>query len=220
MEGLTAYFALLDDIRSLAMKLTAIVPSLTDIFDREAISLNRRDQVSRLRAIQSVISQQLDEVKRNEEVAQHGYSKAKLKVSLGQLAVGGFIKVASHDDRKLAFSNGLLQNLSGQELPFGRVYIAIGSGGFPAGVGIANVSRVARELKRAEPEILRGLREKGYLLLKEWEFAKLIDKLAEDIQEGHLLLPIATKKLPEIINSSFKTIQGNYTVWTQHPCLK
>lgn len=126
MEGLTTYFATLNDLRSLAMKLTTIVPSLTNIFDQEAISLNRKDQISRLRAIQSVITQQLDEVKRSEDVAGYGYSKARLKISLGELAIGSIIKMTSQDDRKLDVSNNMLQNLAGKQPPFGRVYISIG----------------------------------------------------------------------------------------------
>ena len=216
MEGLTTYFATLNDLRSLAMKLTTIVPSLTNIFDQEAISLNRKDQISRLRAIQSVITQQLDEVKRSEDVAGYGYSKARLKISLGELAIGSIIKMTSQDDRKLDVSNNMLQNLAGKQPPFGRVYISIGPGGFPDEVGVASVSRLARESNRKESEIIRGLREKGYLLLNEQEFAKLIGKLTESIQEGRFTLPVATDKLPEIINSSFKTIQGDYSVWTQY----
>lgn len=209
MESLTTYFAILNNLRSLAMKLTTIVPSLTNIFDQEATSLNRQDQISRLRAIQSTISQQLDEEKRSEDVARYSYSKAKLKMSLGQLAVGGIIKLISQDKRKLAFSNYLLQNLAGEQRPFGTVYIGIGPGGFPEDMRVISVSRLARELNRKEFEIIRELQGKGYLLLNEQGFSVLIDKMTEGIQGGRLLLPIATEKLTEIKTSGFNPLQAD-----------
>jgi hypothetical protein len=167
-------------------------------FEEEATRLKRKDEASRLIALRSSISQQLEQAKSLEIAASYGHTKAKLITSLAELAVGIGIRMASEDKRALAFSDHLLKNLGGKERPFGTVLISIGPMGVPDDVGVVSISRLARESNRVESEAMNELRERGYLLLSENAFSFLMDKLIKAVQEGRFLLPIPVEKLSEV----------------------
>jgi len=198
MEGLTPNSAYLENLRFQVRKLTAAVLSLSNLFAEEARRLNWRDEASRLKALHFTIRQQLDRAKSNESAASYGYSEAGLIRSLGGLAVGGTIKMLSKNKELQAFSDHLLKNLGGEKRPFGTVLICVGPRGMPDDVQVVSVSRLARESKREESEVINELERRGCLLFSEKAFSLLIDKLACDVQEGRLHLPVFREKLMEI----------------------
>jgi hypothetical protein len=174
--------------------------------------LDREDEASRLKTLYSSIKRQLDEARRLESAARHGYSEAKLITSLGGLAVGGIIRMTSKDKGLLAFSNHLLRNLGGEEHPFGTIVVYIGPKGLPDDVKAISISELARESNREESEVISKLRERGYLLLSEGAFSRLIDRLITDVQEGRLL-PVSTEKLAEILTSSWVKLKAGKPRW-------
>ena len=202
MEGLTPNSACLKNLRYQVRKLTAVGLSLSNLFAEEAGRLNQRDEASRLEALYFSIRQQLDRAKRDEDIASYEYSKAKLIVSLGRLAVGGTIKMVSKNKELQAFSDHLLNSLGGEQRPFGMVLICVGPRGMPDDVQVVSISRLARESNQEESEVINELQRHGCLLFSEKAFSFLIDKLACDVQEGRLLLPISTEKLTETKTSS------------------
>ncbi len=202
MEGLTPNSACLRNLRYQARKLTTVVLSLSNMFAEEAVRLNWKDEASRLKALHFTIRQQLDQAKRDEDAASYGYSKANLMVSFGRLAVGRTIKMVSKNKELQAFSNHLLNSLGGEQRPFGMVLICVGPKGMPDDVQVVSISRLARESNREESEVINELQRHGCLLFSEKAFSLLIDKLACDVQEGRLLLPISMEKLTETKTSS------------------
>ena len=165
--------------------------------------------------MQSRISQQLDEVKSSEEAAKYSHENAKAISSLGGLVVGGVIKITAQNKQISAFADKLLKNQAGEQSPFGTVLVGIGPKGLPDDVGVVSVSRLAREWNRKESEIIHELKEHGYLLFYEKSFSALIDKLIEGVQEGRLVLPIATEKLSEIATSSCLTVKAGNSEWVR-----
>jgi len=203
MEGLTLDNANLKNLRGQAMRLTSAGLSLTNLFADEASRLNRKDEASRLKALHSSISQQLDQTKSRENAASYGHSQAKLITSLGGLIVGSAIKMTSKDKQLLAFSDHLLKNLGGKRRPFGMVLVCIGPKGLPDGVEVVSISRLARESDRDEPEVINKLQQRGCLLFSEKAFSLLIDRLIDGVLEGRLLLPISVEKLSEIKTTGY-----------------
>jgi len=202
MEGLTLDNANLENLRDQAMRLTSAGLSLTTLFADEASRLNRKDETSRLIALHSSISQQLDQAKSSEDAASYGHSQAKLITSLGGLIVGSALKMTSKDKQLLAFSDHLLKNLGGKRRPFGMVLVCIGPKGLPDGVEVVSISRLARESDRDEPEVINKLQQRGCLLFSEKELSLLIDRLVDDVREGRLCLPISREKLSGITASN------------------
>jgi hypothetical protein len=198
MESLKSFHDHLENLQHQARKLISAGLSLTELFAEEAKRLSKEDEASRLIALHSSISQQLDQAKSSEGAASYGHSQAKLITSLGGLIVGSAIKMTSKDKQLLAFSDHLLKNLGGKRRPFGMVLVCIGPKGLPDDVGVVSISRLARESNREESQVINELKERGHLLLSENAFSLLIDKLINDVQEGRLLLPISKEKLSEI----------------------
>jgi hypothetical protein len=198
MEGLKKYITILENLRIRARRLTADSLSLSNLFAEEAVRLSWKDEASLLDALNFSIRQQVDQAKNNEDAASYGYSKASLMMTLGRVAVGGTIKMLSRNKGLLAFSDGLLNSLGGGQRPFGMVLICVGPRGMPDDVRVVCISRLARESKLQESEVINELQRCGCLLFNEKAFSLLIDKLTDDVQKGRLVLPISTEKLAEI----------------------
>jgi hypothetical protein len=213
MEGLIPGTAILKDLLNQARKLNSTGLTLNNLLAEESSRLNRQDEASRLRALHTSISQQVNEAKSLEIAARYGHNKAKLVTSLTGLAVGVAIQVASQDKRALAFSNHLLKNLGGKERPFGTVLVSIGPKGLPDDAGVVSISELARKSNREESEVVSKLRERGHLLLSEEAFSLLIDKLIKDVQEGRLVLPIPPEKLAEIRTSNWVKLETERPRW-------
>ena len=198
MEGLIPNSAYLKNLRYQARNLTADSLSLGNMFAEEAVHMNWTDEASRLKALHFTIRQQLDQAKSSENASSYGHNKVSLIMTLGGLAVGGAIRMLSKNKEAQAISDGLLSNLGGEQRAFGRVRICVGPRGIPDDVQVVSISGLARESKREESEVINGLQKRGCLLFTEKAFSVLIDKLACDVQEGRLHLPVSIEKLMEL----------------------
>ena len=201
MGSLKPFHGHLENLQRKAKSLTATGLALTNLFAEEASRLNRWDEASQLRTLYFSIRRQLDWVKSSEDAASYGYSQANLIVSLGGLAVGGMIKMASKNKQLSAFADYLLKSPTNKERPFGLVLICIGSKGLPDDAEVVSISQLARESNREESEIINKLQKGGYLLFSEKAFSLLVDRLVDDVREGRLRLPISRAKLSEITAS-------------------
>ncbi len=92
MEGLNSLHTHLKNLHQQARRLTSTGLSLITLFAQEANRLSREDEASSLKALHSYIRQQLNLVRRSEEAASQGHTKANLISSLGGLALGGIVK--------------------------------------------------------------------------------------------------------------------------------
>jgi hypothetical protein len=202
MEGIKTQHTNLKALHSRLRRLTSSALSLAAILAEQADRLDNCDEASRLKASYLLIEQQLEQVKRSEDAASYGHSHANLAVSLGGLAIGSLIKMASRNEQLSAFADSLLDGLGKKQSPFGLVLICIGPKGLPDDVEVVSISRLARESNRDEFEVINQLQESGYLMLSEKAFSLLIDRLIEDAREGRLCLPVSREKLSEIISSS------------------
>ena len=189
--------AYLKNLRYQVGKLTAASLSLSNMFAEEAVHLSWKDEASRLRALLLTIRQQLHWEKSSENAASYGHNKANLMFSLGGLAMGTF-RMLSKKKGLQAISDELLNSLGGEERPFGNVLICVGPRGMPDDVQVVCISRLARESHRVESEVINELQGRGWLLFNEKAFSLLIDKLACDVQEGRLHLPVSREKLMEL----------------------
>lgn len=202
MEGIKTHHTNLKALHSRLRRLTSSALSLAAVLAEQADRLGHWDEASCLKTSYLLIKQQLEQVKRSEDAASYGRSHANLAVSLGGLAVGGLIKMASRNEQLSAFADSLLDGLGNKERPFGLVLICIGPKGLPDGVEVVSISRLARDSNRDESEVIVTLRESGNLLLSEKAFSLLIDRLIEDVREGRLRLPVSREKLSEITLSN------------------
>ena len=186
----------LEDLQKKATKLISAIESLTILFDQEENRLKRKDEVARLKLLRSVILQRAEQERGSEMASSNGHNQVKLVGSL--IGVGMLIAVPSQNKKLRAVASSLLAESAGAKRTFGAVLVRIDAKGLPNGADVVNISRLGRESHQTEPEVISGLEKHGYLLLSEEKFSRLIDKLAEEILEGQLTLPVSVQTLSQM----------------------
>jgi hypothetical protein len=139
--------------------------------------------------------EQVRELKHRETSASLGHSKANLALFPIRLALTA---IFSKNNLPSAITDYLLREPDDRHRPFGTVMVCVGPKGLPDDAKAVSISRSARDSNRLEPEIVKGLRENGYLLFSEETFSYLIDRLTTDVRQGKLWLPISREKLVDI----------------------
>jgi len=167
MESLNSLHTHLKNLHHQARRLTSTGLSLIALFAREANRLNREDEASRLKALHSFIRQQLNLVRRSEDVASQGHTKAGLISSLGGLALGGIVKRVSNNKRLSSFADYLFEMPTSEERPFGTVLVCIDAMGLPDDIRVVCISQLARESNQFESKVIKELQECGCLLFDE-----------------------------------------------------
>ena len=197
MESLKSFHDHLEDLQRQAKTLTSTGLSLIALFAEEAKRLDREDEASRLRALFNAIAEQLERVKCSESSASYAQSQINQTASAFTLGMSLGRAMVSKGNRLSTFSNSL-GSVSNKKPPFGNVMVCIGPGGLPGDAEVISISRLARESKRLEPDVINELQKRGYLLFGKEAFSLLIDNLVDDIREGRLRLPMSREKLSEI----------------------
>ena len=210
MESLKSYYNRLQSLQHQAERLTATGLSLITLFVEEANRLSREDEASRLKAAHSTVVEQLERVKCSESSASYAQSQVNQTASAFTLGMSLGRAMVSKGNRLSTFSNSL-RSVGNKKPPFGNVMVCIGPGGLPGDVEVISISRLARESKRPESDVINELQKRGYLLFSKEAFSLLIDKLVDDIREGRLRLPISREKLSEIrASGEWKPVAQNW----------
>jgi hypothetical protein len=195
MEGLESFHDRLKDLQPQGKRLMETMVAMNALFVEEEARQKREDEVSILMAVHSTIVEQLQELKRIETAASLGHSQGNIVLLPIRLASAGiFLK----NSLPSATTDYLLRGSDDKHRPFGTVMVCVGPKGLPDDAKAVSISQSARDSNRLESEIVKGLRENGYLLLGEQTFSYLIDKLVADVRQGKLCLPVSREKLAEI----------------------
>jgi hypothetical protein len=195
MEGLKSFHDRLKNLQPQGKKLTETMVALNALFVEEEIRQKREDEASILMMLRCAIVEQLQELKRIETSASLGHSQGNLVLFPIGLALTAMF---SKNNRPSAITDYLLRGSGDRYRPFGTVMVCVGPRGLPDDAKAISISQSARDSNRLEPEIVNRLQENGYLLFSEEVFSSLIDKLAADVRQGKLRLPVSREKLAEI----------------------
>jgi hypothetical protein len=195
MEGLKSFYEHLRNLRSQAEKLIDAGFGLNALFAEEETRLQREDEASSLRVAYGTIAEKLEELRGTEVSASYEDSRAN-----SILFVTGLVREAiiSKGNRASAMKDYLVRKGTERKQPFGLVMVCIGPRGLPDDAKAVSISQLARDSNRPEPEIVKSLRENGYLVFSEETFSYLIDRLVDDIRQGTLCLPVSAKRVAEI----------------------
>ena len=201
MENLRSYHVHLENLQHQMRRLTATGVSLITLLTEEANRLSREDEVSRLKALYRVVVNQSQQVESSENSARDRHIGAGLAFSVAGL----FANIAAPKISKSKPVSLVLRHLfdspGDEQRPFGRVLVCVGPHGLPDDVEVISISRLARESNLQEREVINELKGCGCLLLSKDEFSLLIDKLATDVREGRLRLPVSMEELSRITAS-------------------
>lgn len=81
------------------------------------------------------------------------------------------------------------ENETEEALPFGRVLVAVGPEGVPAGLQVFNVSALARSGSTPESVVKEEMADRGNLLFTQEAFGLLVAWLRVEISAGSIRLP-------------------------------
>ena len=194
-----------------AAKLSSAAQSLTILFDQEETRLKRKAEVTRLNLLRSAILQRAEQERGTEISASIGYNQGRL---IAQSA-GLLITALSKNKKSQSVARSLLKEPAGEKRAFGIILIRIDTKGLPDGVEVVCISRLGRESNQSETEVINRLKQDGYLLLKEENFSRLIDKLIEEILEGCLALPVSIQTTQKYIHLLPEDLQKQH--WQYSP---
>jgi hypothetical protein len=206
MEGLKSFHDRLKDPQPQGKRLIETMVALNALFAEEEMWQKQEDDVSILKRVHRAIVQQLQELKHMETSASLGQSEANAKLFPAGLA---FTAMFSGNDMGSAIADYFRRGPIDRHRPFGTVMVCVGPKGLPDDAKAVSISQLARDSNRPQPEIVNGLRENGYLLFSEETFSYLIDRLAADVRQGKLRLPVSREKLADIagLNKPTSTIK-------------
>ena len=124
--------------------------------------LVRHDQVSQLEILRSRISSEVENTERMESAAQTGYTEGTLVNSGFALVFGSLFMKARGRKDPLKFGVQMARSVLSKTVPFDNVLIGIGKDGIPEDVKVIPVSRLARESKRSESDVVASLKRNRY----------------------------------------------------------
>jgi len=202
MEGLDSFHACLKNLHHQAGVLAGVAVSLSESFEVEAERLRREDAAARLKAIYVAIAQALQLSRFAEDAARHEYTKQNLARGVIGLTAAVIMALTAKNQPASNLVGHAFNTDTHEKRPFGTVMVWVGPEGVPDDIGIVSISELARKSDRPESEIIQKLREGGYLLFTQEAFSSLIDKLAIDVREGRLALPVSSEQLSEIGTSA------------------
>ena len=197
MAGMSVRQTKLKSLQKKAVKLVSAVESLTILFDQEETRLKRKAEVTYLKLLHSAMLQRVEQESGTEISASINHKQVKLAGLM--IGIGIRIATPSTNKKMVAAGNSVLKNFTSEKRTFNTVLIRIVNKGVPDGVDIVCISRLSQESNQSEAEVINQLKKDGCLLLSEESFSQLIDKLAEEILEGRLTLPVNIQILSQIL---------------------
>jgi hypothetical protein len=206
MEGLKSFYEHLKDLQPQGKRLIETMVALNALFAEEDIRQKREDEVSILTTLRGAIAKQLQELKGIETAAGLGHTEENSALLPVRLALAGiFLK----DNLQSAIKDYVFRGADDKHRSFGTVMVCVGPKGLPDDARALSISKLVRESNRPQPEVVNSLRENGYLLFSEETFSYLIDRLAADVRQGKLRLPVSREKLADIagLNKPASTIK-------------
>ena len=187
MENVNSLRQLLADISRETQQLAKAYKELDGHIEREAVYIDALDRISRIDAFKARLVRQDNQIKHEEEVCRSAFDIAKVPNSALGFAVGGLYgKIIGHRD-----PSSLGWKLSTKEFEkkscFGTVMMALDKGCKIEETEVISISRLARESRTTEAEIISSLKNKGYYLTTPEDLWESLDYVKEVIKKGKKL---------------------------------
>ena len=166
----------------LGLEMEAALPAAVEAMELAKLWLSCRDQEKDLTAtVEEVLHTLKGELSR-ERLEETAYIRSTAQRALIDVAVNVTFSLFS----------GSLQSTRRepeQAPPFGRVLVAVGPEGVPAGLRVINISSLARSGGTPEAVVEKGITAQGNFLLTQEAFRQLVDWLRTEVSAGRIGLP-------------------------------
>lgn len=199
MEAIADFKKWIREMRSELVQKVGTARRLALALDESNMRLIQHDQVARLEVLKSRINEEVEDIERMEAAAQTGYARGTLLDSGLTFIFGSLFMNAIGRKDSLEIGAQMAGSVLSKTVPFGTVLIGIGKEGIPEDVKVIPVSRLARESKKGESDVVASLKRNGYLMMTLQVFTQALDKTKSEILDGSLFLPIKISEITKQI---------------------
>jgi len=181
---------IINDLKGLLINKIKETKQLNDAFtesdsriSKEAGHIDRLDMIARINALKARLVSEVDRIKHEEGSSEHIFNTSKVYSGILGLAIGGIVGAITKQNPLLSGFRSFNTELDKKE-SFGNVMIAAKENGELEDIEVIAVSRLAREAKKTESDIISSLVSKGYSLAAPEKLWKSLDQFKEEIREG------------------------------------
>lgn len=153
----------------------------------EAEFIDRLDRIARIDELKARLVHEVDRILGEEGSFESIFDTGKLFNGALGFFVGSMIGKILKQEKPLSKGYYLLNRELEKKSPFGTVMMALKKSSKIGDTEAIAVSRLAREARTTEGEIISSLESKGYSLMTPEEFWKTLDYMKEAIKEGKKL---------------------------------
>lgn len=151
---------------------------------KEAEFIDRLDRIARIDELKARLVREVDRILGEEGSLESIFDTGKLFNGALGFFVGSMIGKILKQEKPLSKGYYLLNRELEKKSPFGTVMMALKKSRKIGDIEVIAVSRLAREARTTEGEIISSLESKGYSLMTPEELWESLHRLEEDIIEG------------------------------------
>ena len=157
---------------------------LDSLITKEAEFVQRLDRVAKIDALKSRIAAEIKHIQEAELESERNFNTGTLRSGIAHFVFGSIVGAILNHENPFSFGAKSFSTELDKKADFGNVMIAIKESGKLEDIEVIAVSRLAREAKTTEQDIISIFKGNGYLLLTPEELWKSLHRLEEDIMEG------------------------------------
>jgi len=184
METFRSLRQLLVDMTEKVQQLAEVYEELNGHVAQEAEYINRLDRIADINALKARLIIEVDRIQNEEISSEHAFNAGKVFSGMLNLATGSITSAVLKQGDPLSFGFRLLTKEFGKKNCFGNVMMVVKKGGKLEDIETIAVSRLAREAKVTESDIMSSFKNKGYSLMTPEELWIYLDYVKDMIKEG------------------------------------
>jgi len=185
MESISNLRHLLADMSGEVQRLNDACMELDGYIAKEAEYIDSLDRIAEINALKARLVSEVDRIKGDEKSSEHAFDAAKVFSGMLHFAAGSLTSaVVSKKENPFSFGFKLATKELGKEAGFGTVMMAAKKDGKLEDIETIAVSRLAREAKTTEADIMSSFESKGFSLMTPEDLWESLDRLKEEIKEG------------------------------------
>jgi len=156
---------------------------LDNLINKEAEYLQRQERACKINELESRLVSEINRIKHEERSSEYSFNTSKVYSGILGLAVGGIVGVVLKQESPFSLGYKLYSKELEKKAGFSTVMMALKEGDKLEDIEAIAISRLARESKTTEADIMSSLERQGYSLMTTGQLLESLDQLKVDIKE-------------------------------------
>lgn len=184
MEIINELSSLLTNELNAVKRLNDAFMELNRRLAKEAKLIDRLDTIARIDELKSRLVSEVNHIQQKEKNSERVSNAGKVYSGLLGFAAGSIIGKILKQENPVSSGYKLFSKELEKKSPFGIAMMALKEGRKIDDIEVIAISRLAREAKTTEAEIISSLKYQGYSLITHEEFWLSLNHVKEAIKEG------------------------------------